>query len=116
MGYSKKFVEYMKHTIIMFEKENPTIILTNGCDVLCSNCPNNENGVCKDDCTVNNIDRNCIDEYGINFGDTIRWKDLKELAFEKIISQNKICDVCSSCSWNCSKNGDTENTFIKAIK
>lgn len=115
MGYSENFIYEMKNTITTLEKYNPVITLTDSCDILCKFCPNNIDGVCNTDCKVKSIDKNCLIEYNLNFGNTINWRDLKQLSLENIILKNKLCDVCKDCNWNCSEKYNIDNTFIKAL-
>lgn len=98
-GYSSEFVSEMTKTIRILNTENPLLTLTNGCDVICEYCPNNIDGICNSECKVGRIDRRCLESYGLDFGDKLFWLDLKALAREKIISQNKIPDICLDCQW-----------------
>lgn len=98
-GYSDEFVSSMSKIIKRLEGENPLLTLTNNCDIICENCPNNKNYRCLSEEKTAAIDRRCLDEYGLKAGDKIRWNEIKELAREKIISKNKIPCVCRDCEW-----------------
>ena len=94
----------MSCIIDILNTENPVLILTDGCDIICTNCPNNINGKCKDNAKVSLIDNNCLAEYQLEFGTEIHWNELKRLAYEKIIIPEKIPNVCTNCIWQCRTN------------
>lgn len=98
-GYNQEFVQAMSQITDMLEKENPFLTLTEHCDIICENCPNNIRGICSSDRKVTNIDKRCIEKYDMRFGDTIRWSELKKLAYEHIISKNQLATVCHNCQW-----------------
>lgn len=102
-GYSDEFVQEMKKIIKILERENPTLMLVDECDILCKACPNKINGKCISSCKVHKIDTACLNECMLGFGDTISWNELKDLAYRKIIAQNKISEVCKGCEWSCKK-------------
>ncbi|MGN0470162.1 MAG: DUF1284 domain-containing protein [Acutalibacteraceae bacterium] len=104
-GYSKDFIRSMSRIIDILNTENPVLVLTDGCDIICTDCPNNINGRCKNHAKVNTIDKNCLAGYGLDFGTEIRWNDLKKLAYDKIILPEKLPKVCKDCSWQCKTNG-----------
>lgn len=83
----------------MLNRENPLLTLTSGCDIICEYCPNNLNGICDSDSKVSGIDRRCLESLGLSFGEKLLWYELKAFAYEKIISQNKIPNVCLNCQW-----------------
>lgn len=91
----------MKKIIKILERENPTLILVDECDIVCKACPNKVNSKCISSCKVNKIDNACLNEYMLSFGDTISWNELKNLAYKKIITPNKISEVCKGCEWGC---------------
>jgi len=78
---------------------NPVVSLTNECDVICEKCPNNVKGICTSQKKVSDIDKRCIQRYGLSFGDRMQWSELKRLAFEKIIDCHQLGEVCRNCEW-----------------
>lgn len=99
-GYSREFVQSMSRVIQILHTENPIIELSDKCDVVCGNCPNNINGNCLAEQKVSDIDKRCLAEYGLAVGDKIRWHDLEILAYQKIIRQHLLPSVCRNCQWN----------------
>jgi len=89
----------MTEIIVILEKENPLLRLTEHCDIICENCPNNIDGICKDNKKVSSIDRRCLETYNMQFDDIIRWSELKKLAYNNIISQKQLATVCHDCAW-----------------
>ena len=79
---------------------SPVVRLTDKCDVICRKCPDNINGMCLNEEKVSAIDRRCLDELSLDFGDDISWNDLKKLAFENIINCQKLKEVCRDCQCN----------------
>lgn len=83
----------------MLDSENPQITLTERCDIICAACPNNA-AECLCEHKVRGIDRRCLEELNLKFGDTIRWNMLKSLAHDNIIVKNKLDVVCRDCQWS----------------
>lgn len=98
-GYSEKFVCETERILKYLNEKNPELTLVCGCDIICGSCPNNENGKCSANEKVCKIDERCLQKYGLNFGDKIRWNKLKSLAYENIISKKMISEVCRDCEW-----------------
>lgn len=89
----------MTEVIAVLNRDNPLVTLSKECDIICTHCPNNLHGKCIHDEKVSQIDQRCLDEYGLQFGDTIHWYELKQYAYEKIIYANKLTGVCQNCEW-----------------
>lgn len=98
-GYSDDFVCKMSEIIEMLDSENPNVTLTKGCDIICAACPNNAKG-CLCEHKVQSIDRRCLGELNLKFGDTVRWSKLKSLARDNIIIKDKLGVVCEDCQWS----------------
>ena len=98
-GYSDDFVFHMNKIIKKLELSDPIILITDCCDDICKYCPNNNNGICRCHKKVNAFDKACIDLYGIGFGESLYWSELKKLALEKIINKKRLYEICSSCQW-----------------
>ncbi len=89
----------MTEIIDFLEKEDPFLKLTQQCDIICEHCPNNINGICKDNKKVDSIDKRCLERYDMKFDDMIKWSELKKLAYQNIISQKQLAIVCLDCQW-----------------
>ena len=91
----------MKRIIKTLEEENPTISLTENCDIVCKACPNKANGKCLTHCKVNIFDNACLQQYNLNYGDIINWQQLKYLAYTQVINKGLLSTVCKNCQWKC---------------
>lgn len=98
-GYSEDFVKNMTNIIKLLQESDPEVTLQCSCDILCEKCPENISGICKNDCKVRDIDNRCLTEIGLSCGSKIRWSELKQLAYDKIIKCGKIEAVCYDCQW-----------------
>ena len=90
----------MTEIIRMLNENNPVVKLSAQCDVICGKCPNNINAVCLSEEKVSCIDKRCLEQLNLYFGDEMQWQDLKRLAFENIIQCGKRKDVCRECQWS----------------
>ncbi len=97
-GYSEAFVTHMYATLAALNA-GADVTLTDGCDAICSGCPNNRDGVCETEEKVQAIDRCAIEAMGLSFCDTLPWRDLSALAKDRIILPDRLEDVCRDCAW-----------------
>ena len=109
-GYNENFIHNMNEIIKALEFSDPPILITDCCDNICKYCPDRNNGICRCHQKVNSFDKACIKAYGIDFGDSIQWSDLKKLAYEKIINKKQLSSVCGYCQWYdiCKNYSDNE--------
>lgn len=98
-GYSADFVSNMTAVIERLRTENPEVTLCEGCDILCASCPENHEGKCQNHEKVSAIDSRCLKETGFSLGITIRWTELQQTAYEKVIHCGRLKDVCCTCQW-----------------
>lgn len=105
-GYSADFVREMTKITELLNVSDPEITLVDECDIICKSCPNKTDGKCVSEQKVSAIDRRYLKEYGLQYGDKIRWSKLKNLAYSRVIAKNRISEVCGSCEWAelCQKN------------
>ena len=75
------------------------ILLTEGCDELCSCCPSNLGGVCASHHKVAKIDARVLELCGLNPGKPVAWSKLASLAGERILRANRLSAVCAGCQW-----------------
>lgn len=97
-GYSEEFVRHMGRVLAEFGRDDPEITLTDGCDVICSRCPNNEGGVCSDG-KVRGIDRRAAEAMGVSPGSTYAWSELLRIAADRVIKPGRLREVCGDCEW-----------------
>ena len=101
-GYSEGFVSHMTDVIekLCDDTEDDTEIeITDGCDTICSACPENADGICRSADKVSEIDRRAAEYMGIKPGERISWSRISALAMDKIIDNGKLNDVCRDCKW-----------------
>lgn len=97
-GYSEGFVSHMTDVI---EKlcDDTEIEITNDCDMICSACPENADGICRSADKVSGIDKRAAEYMGIKTGERSPWRRISALAMDKIIDKGKLKDVCRDCKW-----------------
>lgn len=98
-GYSADFVNKLTDLKEFLDKNNPEICISDGCDSICSFCPNNINGICRTEDKVSSIDENCRNAMALSTGSEIMWKTLRDMAYSKLISMNLIPEICGDCQW-----------------
>ncbi len=99
-GYSDEFVREMKGIIKKLNTDNPDIVLSAGCDIICKACPNNADGRCADEQKVCGFDQRCMQALGVKCGEKLKYSELRSLAFEKVIYKNEIKHICGGCEWS----------------
>ena len=97
-GYSEQFVAHTYGVLSALE-HGACVTLTDGCDCICSGCPNNRNGVCETDEKVRAIDRRAMEAMRLSCGDTLSWRDLSALAKDRVVLSGRLSDVCRDCEW-----------------
>ena len=77
-GYSREFCENLERVKASIEAENVTYV--DCCDDICLFCPNNENGICKENEKVSRYDA---------------------LVKEKVLKDEELLpkEICSDCCW-----------------
>ena len=98
-GYSAAFVDHMYRILAALDCDGAVVTLTDGCDAICSACPENRDGVCRSEQKVHSIDRRAIEAMGCRFGDTLPWQTLTALARDNIITPQKLLEICRDCEW-----------------
>jgi len=82
-------------------KGQPDVIveIVSGGDDLCAVCPNRTGGRCLSDEKVRGMDSKVLSLCGIAPGYKAPWKELSELAAEKVFAAGCFEDVCGDCQW-----------------
>ena len=99
-GYDEAFTEYMDDLTACL-KENPDkrIVLTEGCDDLCSHCPNRRDTVCESLEKTRLLDDKTLAFCGLMYRERGAWDVLKKRAFSNILSGKAFEEVCENCEW-----------------
>ncbi|HWT74214.1 MAG TPA: DUF1284 domain-containing protein [Mobilitalea sp.] len=98
-GYNPEFVQNMTEVIENLH-DNTQIQLTVGADIICDKCPNNKEYLCQMEDKVRRYDETVLSLCHLFENQVIGWKELKELAFTRILNANKLKAVCGDCCWN----------------
>ncbi len=100
-GYSANFTDHMGRIIREMEEDPSQIIrLEITTDIVCENCPNNEQGLCTSRDKVTGYDEKVLAFCGLNAGDEISYADFIALVKEKIIDADVRSRICGDCSWD----------------
>lgn len=98
-GYSEEFIKNMTYVLNLLNTQNLKVRFINGCDDICSCCPKNIDGKCENFDEVQITDETCSKEYGINVGDELLWSEVRKKVINKILSEEKLPQVCNNCQW-----------------
>lgn len=98
-GYSEAFVNHMYRVLESLSLDGALVTLADGCDEICTACPNKHGEVCETEAKVRGIDRRAAEAMGLNPGDSLLWRDLCSLARQKIIDPGKLEEICCDCEW-----------------
>lgn len=101
-GYNYDFIENMKYIISVLDK-NPEVIIIDGCDDICSKCPEMKNYLCNSknggEELVKNMDFNVIKKLGIKSGMSFNYKEINNSVKEIFKTKKDLEGICSVCSW-----------------
>lgn len=98
-GYSSDFTENMSRILSALNETNPFVILAAGADMICAECPNNGKTGCSSAEKVSRYDESALKLCGLSAGDSLPWSDFRNIIREKIVSANRLGEVCGDCSW-----------------
>ena len=98
-GYSEAFILHMTSVIEALQRDDPTVTLCGGCDILCAECPHNKGGVCDHDEKVRGIDERTLELTELSVGDALPWHELYTRAYDSIIKAGRLKEVCRDCQW-----------------
>ncbi len=101
-GYSEDFVKNMIEIIKNIDSNPESEIITE-CDIICSYCSHNVEGVCqkKPDSAqkVKNMDMRILRKLQLKDGIRGRVKDFLSLANTKFRNISAVQDICGDCDW-----------------
>jgi len=103
-GYSQDFVDNIAQVIKdinLFPDLEVEVIVK--CDVICSYCPHNKEGVCQKRPNsvqrVRDIDLQVLRKLGLKEGAKVRAKDIFTLVNTALRNISDIQDICAKCEW-----------------
>jgi uncharacterized protein len=110
-GYSPEFVRNFEKVICAL-KDKTGIKLSNGEDVVCVACPNNQLGQCACE-KVTRYDNAVLAACDLHDGQVIDWMTLRDLIHKRIIARERLFTVCGDCEWRkiCQSKADTFNHY-----
>ena len=80
---------------------NQPIILVDGTDCLCAQCPHQQDGVCKTIEKSNRYDRGCLEACGLKIGEVYTWRQLCRIVCDSVaLSFSARESICSDCRWD----------------
>ncbi len=98
-GYSNEFTAHMSEMIHKLEY-NPTICISTQTDVICSKCPNNNQGTCETESKVAEYDRQVLERCGLSGEGIMPYADFKRAVYENILLPGKREEICGNCQWS----------------
>ena len=97
-GYSEAFTKHMNNIVTKVSK-GETVVLHEGCDDVCSACPNNNDGKCGSLDKVKTMDESVLRICGFSYNDMDDWNTFATIAKNKIFETDEFRNVCGSCQW-----------------
>ncbi|MBR2283746.1 MAG: DUF1284 domain-containing protein [Ruminococcus sp.] len=97
MGYSPEFTANMERITEMLRSGETQIRLTLSGDVLCGSCPHSSGNSCGT--KAGRYDRTVLSLCGLDEGDILQWRQLREIAERNIIGCGRLSEVCGDCQW-----------------
>lgn len=98
-GYSEGFAGHMQEMLDLFEKDIP-VKLTAAVDEICSACPNNKKGRCKDEKLVEDYDRAVLEFCGLEEGQELSFMEFIRSVQRDVIEPGHRPEICGNCQWN----------------
>lgn len=68
-------------------------------DDICSACPNNEDGFCRDEEKVRDFDCGVLELCGLENGDILEFDEFISLVQRRILSVGRRTEICGGCQW-----------------
>ena len=100
-GYSEDFTDHMGRIIREMEADpSQAVRLKVETDIVCANCPNNEDGTCSTREKVERYDKEVLKACGLAEGVEISFAKFTELVRERIIDAGIRSNICGDCSWD----------------
>lgn len=98
-GYSEGFTGHMGEMLRIFETNVP-VKLTVSTDEICSACPNNVDGTCKDKELVDTFDREVLTRCELTENTEITFLDFAKTVQQNILKPGRRAEICGNCEWD----------------
>lgn len=98
-GYSNTFTVHMQKILDKMQ-ENPKLRIVAEGDIICSRCPNLQNGICNTPEQVEKYDREVLLQCGISENEEICWEEFSKRIEEKILLTGQREEICGDCQWS----------------
>jgi hypothetical protein len=100
-GYSEDFTDHMGSIIYKLEEApSSPLTLRSQTDLVCANCPNNEEGSCTSPEKVLRYDEEVLKACDLSEGDTLSYDSFISLVRNRIIDTGLRSTICGDCSWD----------------
>ncbi len=99
-GYDAAFTAHMTAVCTQLRRspESP-VLLTDGCDTLCSACPHRVGSFCDSAEKVSALDAAVCKACGIQTGAVCSWERLRELSRTRVLQSKLFHAICCGCQW-----------------
>ena len=97
-GYSEEFTVNMSRVIAALHG-GEKLVLTDGADDICTACPFNNDGVCKDIEKVNRYDASAKNVLELEYGKEYNYSKSRTAVNDNIYKTGKLSDICGNCEW-----------------
>ena len=99
-GYDAMFTEHMKSVVSKLRNAQETgIVITQGCDELCSMCPHNTGDVCTSLEKVERMDSSVLEICNLAYEERVPWATLAYRGRKRIFEADEFNRICGSCQW-----------------
>ncbi|MCD8104975.1 MAG: DUF1284 domain-containing protein [Lachnospiraceae bacterium] len=104
-GYSEGFTAHMQKTLDLFMGDEAVLIcLVTYTDEICTACPNNEHGTCRDAAKVLGFDMGVLKLCGLEDGQILEFGEFARLVQKCILSVGKREEICGARPGRCSES------------
>ncbi|MCC8104625.1 MAG: DUF1284 domain-containing protein [Clostridiales bacterium] len=101
-GYSEGFTAHMQkmlERLTGMDTSGVPVRLVTHTDEICSACPNNEEGICRDEEKVRKFDCGVLDSCGLTEEQILEFDEFTSLVQAHILSAGRRVEICGGCQW-----------------
>ena len=99
-GYRSEFISNMAQISAALQNDSSKIVLIDGCDDICTACPNSDGEKCESHAKSGLYDSRCLALTGFSPGQVLTWRQLCESAEKNILSPGRLSEICGDCCWS----------------
>ena len=100
IGHSETYAEIMsEHVELLNNNPQTEVVLGLTLDEMCGVCPHNNDSVCKKAVEVELSDSEILSYCGLEFGNVVKWEDLRKKLIDNIISKGLLHKTCPTCKY-----------------